>query len=435
MAGVAKRARAKVGGLERYRDMYSSLEKDFEAAIEQFGLPFELCESQPRELRRSGPWECRNGGSSLSRGWVSPACVQCHTGERMESFFISLRCPNDCYFCFNSNQEEYEHYVKNKRDVAREVRERFEDGAQYDFLAITGGEPLLHPNELIDAIKQMRSCYPLSHIRLYTSGACADENILERVFAAGLDEIRFSIKLEGGVGAYERITELIAFSATRITTMVEMPVPPDSVGRMKEIMKDLDDVGVAGINLLEFCFPLGNAAEFARRGYAIRKRPYQVPYDYWYAGGLPIAGSEAAILELLEWAESANLRMGAHYCSLDNKHSGQFFKQNQTWLANPKLRGIFDFCEFDPVDCCLKSAKAFGGALGDLAKFLKGQGVPFRWGEVEWDGHVICFLEFPSSQLESVRRRFGGMEYGTCSYVVERIDEEYVLRELGITKS
>ena len=35
----------------------------------------------------------------------------------------------------------------------------------------------------------------------------------------------------------------------------------------------LDDMGVRGVNLLEFCFPLCNAEAFRDRGFELRKHP------------------------------------------------------------------------------------------------------------------------------------------------------------------
>ena len=44
--------------------------------------------------------------------------------------------------------------------------------------------------------------------------------------------------------------------------------------------------------------------------------PFPVLYDYGYAGGLPLAGSELLCLELLEYALDEGLSLGVHYLSL-----------------------------------------------------------------------------------------------------------------------
>ena len=44
--------------------------------------------------------------------------------------------------------------------------------------------------------------------------------------------------------------------------------------------------------------------------------PFEVLYDYGYAGGLAVAGSEQACLELVLFALEKGLSLGVHYLSL-----------------------------------------------------------------------------------------------------------------------
>jgi len=77
-------------------------------------------------------------------------------------------------------------------------------------------------------------------------------------------------------------------------------------------------LGIFGINLLEFCFPWNNVDVYRQHGYKIKARPHRVLYNYWYAGGLPIAGSETVCLDLVDFALQQGLKFGVHYCSLEN---------------------------------------------------------------------------------------------------------------------
>jgi len=167
--------------------------------------------------------------------------------------------------------------------------------------------------------------------------------------------------------------------------LVEMPVIPGTTDEMKKLLLRLDALGLRGINLLEFCFPLDNAAEFARRGFKLRRKPYKVLYNYWYAGGLPIAGSEAEALELVRFAVDEDLRLGVHYCSLDNKHTGQIYRQDEPFERFPELAARFPWLSMDPSDHFLKCAKVFGddveralGLLGEdaAASCLIDRGTP-----------------------------------------------------------
>jgi pyruvate formate-lyase activating enzyme-like uncharacterized protein len=180
-------------------------------------------------------------------------------------------------------------------------------------------------------------------------------------------------------------------------------------------------LGVDGINLLELCFPFHNAEEFARRGYAIKSRQFRVLYNYWYSGGLPIAGSEAVCLRLLGFALESGLGMGVHYCSLENKFSGQVY------LQNVGHRERYGFCSFSERDYFLKSAKVFGRDVEPVERALKKQGLKrLRRDE---NGPI---LEFPPTYLERLRKGFPRLEVGISYHIVEDEEDGPALRELRL---
>lgn len=335
----------------------------FKRKVEDFGLPFEKSESQPRGRREEAAARaharCENNGASLVRGWMSSACAACRTGEETATFFISLKCTRSCYFCFNPNQENYAYYRAHKRDIAEELRRAHSEGKTYSHIAVTGGEPCLHPKELCDFIETAKDLYPQVHTRVYTSGDRLTGRLLRTLADLGLDEVRFSIKQEEGSKSVERQLGLLKSAVDVIpSVMVEMPVIPGTIDEMKSLLCRLDALGVCGINLLEFCFPLSNDNEFRSRGFKIRACPYEVLYDYWYAGGLPIAGSELDAMALLEYADEQNLRMGVHYCSLDNKLTGQIYQQNKILMKEPVGR-MYPWLSMDERDYIVKCAKVF----------------------------------------------------------------------------
>lgn len=351
-----------------YIAAFDGVRDDFEESVLEFGLPFEKEETEPRALRSriaaKCACHCENGEASIWRNWISPACVACRTGERTATFFVSLKCSRHCYFCFNPNQENYEYWLSNRRDIARELRSAHAGGAQFDCLAITGGEPLLFKRDVYAFLDASRELYPKAHVRLYTCGDFLDDECLRELRDRGLSEIRFSVKLDGEeslAAEHARTLDAIERAVAFIPdVMVEMPVGPRDALAMRELIVRLDAMGVRGINLLEFGFPLCNADAFAERGFELRRNPYPILYNYWYAGGLPIAGSEAACLELIEFASERGLRLGVHYCSLDNKNTGQIYQQNKGFLADAQFARSHAWLDFDQEDYFLKCAKAVG---------------------------------------------------------------------------
>ena len=367
---------------KEYVAAFDVVKASFEKSVTEFGLPFEAKETQLREMRACVAEQCgchcENGNASLWRNWISPACIACRTGERTATFFVSLKCSRHCYFCFNPNQEDYEYWLSHKRDIAGELREAHAAGASFDCLAITGGEPLLFKSDVYAFLDAARELYPQAHVRLYTCGDFLDDACLAELRDRGLDEIRFSVKLDGDEAlapeharTLDAIERAVAFISD---VMVEMPVGPHDGPAMKELLVRLDEMGVRGVNLLEFGFPLCNAEAFAQRGLELRQNPYPILYNYWYAGGLPIAGSETECLELMRFAAERGLRLGVHYCSLDNKNSGQIYQQNKGFLLDKAFASAHGWLHFDEGDYFLKCVKAVGDDASLVLGWALGKG-------------------------------------------------------------
>ena len=92
---------------------------------------------------------------------------------------------------------------------------------------------------------------------------------------------------------------------------------------------------VAFISAMYQWLGLGDAEVFQRKHFKLKPHPYRVLYNYWYAGGLPISRSEIECLHLMKFALKRNFKMGVHYCSLENKHTGQVYKQNAFAQTQP----------------------------------------------------------------------------------------------------
>jgi pyruvate formate-lyase activating enzyme-like uncharacterized protein len=200
--------------------------------------------------------------------------------------------------------------------------------------------------------------------------------------------------------------------------MVEMPVLPGTLDEMKVVLLELDRIGIYGINLLEFCFPFNNSEAYRQRGYTIKARPYRVLYNYWYAGGLPVAGSETVCLELVEFALDAKLKLGVHYCSLENKHSGQVYQQN---MGQDFSKSLY----FSQKDYFLKSAKVFGDDMEQVKAVLDRAGYE--------DYHVdetYNTLEFHVSKIGLLKKQ--NVEVGISTAIIENREDGVVLRELKV---
>jgi len=361
----------------------------------------------------------RNDEKSIYINHISPACVACRESIGSATFFISLQCNRDCYFCFNPNQEHYDNFTKNKRNLTQELDQIKENGHQIHHLALTGGEPLIHMEESIDFFQHAKENFPDAHSRLYTSGDFLDKDSLQQFKDTGLKEIRFSIRLQDSEKGIQETLEKISLSKDFISSvMVEMPVLPHTLDTMKKVLLELDDLEIYGVNLLEFCFPFNNAKVFRNKGFEIKNSPCRILYDYWYAGGLPIAGSEIECLQLLEFAIDNNLGIGIHYCSLENKHTGQIYQQN----FGKKVPSRAYFSE---KDFFFKTGKVFGDDVKRVQRRFNSLG--------EYDCFIdtdLNYLEFHVNKIPLLQEM--NLEVGISSSVIEQRDDGECLRELKV---
>jgi uncharacterized protein len=417
-------AEIKNPALREYANIYVQIYQDFMEQVRGMGLEIETDDTSAAvaqkmaDLRKKGA-VVRNSDKSVYVNRISPSCVACQTGIGSSTFFISLKCHRDCFYCFNPNQENYEYYREHTRDTVAELNELRKANPRMGHLALTGGEPLLYKDETYRFFEHARDVYSGAHTRLYTSGDHIDLATLESLRRSGLKEIRFSIRMHDLTKGHRRTLENIALSREYIpNVMVEMPILPDTLEAMRDVLIELDRLGIFGINLLEFCFPLNNIGKYCERGYRIKARPFRVLYDYWYAGGLPIAGSEMACLDLMDFALDAGLNLGMHYCSLENKHTGQIHQQNS--LINLPKRMYFS-----QKDYFLKTAKVFGEDIPAVKQVFDKAG--YREYVIN-DGQKS--LEFHVSQISALKKM--DIDVGISTSVIEMRDNEPVLRELKV---
>ena len=102
--------------LRSYAGMYVSIYNDFMHQIAQTGVEIdpqdysEQVEEKNRSIAQARGYPCETMARAFGYNNISPACIACQTGVGSATFFVSLQCHRDCYYCFNPNQEDYEYY-------------------------------------------------------------------------------------------------------------------------------------------------------------------------------------------------------------------------------------------------------------------------------------------------------------------------------------
>lgn len=409
--------------LLRYAQLFTNIESDTRINIKAFGLPLEQAQinnekTKLRAILNENGAHFRNNNKSIYINSISSACEACQTGSESYTTFLSMKCHRNCYFCFNENEDSYTHYLNNQRKATEELASLIENGYQLKHIALTGGEPLLFPEEAIQFFRFAKEKTPESYTRMYTAGDLLTEDILRQLKAASLKEIRFSIKMEDSPQKIKHILGKIKLAKDYIpNVLVEMPVIPGTLEDMKKLLLELDEIDIFGINLLEFCFPLKNPKPFIDRGFELKNPPYEMYYNYWYAGGLAIAKSEEHCLELLNFAKEQNLKMGVHYCSLENKFTGQVYQQNYDQKLEPQYT-------FSNQDYFFKTAKVFGKDRRKAVSILEKNQIPYKVNQ-QYD--FIQFSVEAIQYLHDVK-----VEVAIVSCIVEFENKEKLIKEVSV---
>lgn len=405
---------------------YDAISAEYRKGFEAQGIVFEpynehmyATEQVLERLRNKGAL-FRNGRASISINWLSSACRACSEQAGSKTFYLSLKCNKNCYFCFNPNQIGYGSHLKDTEEWKAEVDAFKQEADTVTHIGLTGGEPLLHPQETLEFLRYVQNGCPGVHTRMYTAGDPLDIPLMEKLAAAGLSEIRFSIKLDDGKKAVESTLAKIALAREYfVDVLVEMPVIPGTEAMMQNLLCHLDKIGIRGINLLEFCFPLNRWQEFEKRGFRVKNPPFAILYNYGYAGGLPVAASELGCLELVEFALDEGLSLGVHYCSLDNKNRYQIFQQNTTAYLNPLLY------EQSDSDFFYRVAKVFDEDVGVVKEILEAHGVT----DFSFEEQGLCLAFHP--QYLTLLKGHEVIASLSCN-VVEGEGRERCVRELAL---
>lgn len=316
------------------------------------------------KLKEKGAHICHNG-KSIYYNSISPSCIDCHTGYGSATYIITLKCNRDCFFCTNKNQDDYAEGIHKVYDILSEFKNHLKQYKKMKSVAITGGEPLLYAEKCAEFISEVKKADESIQTRIYTNGDLVTEEIMQSLQKAGLDEIRFGLKPDSNGKVSDNIIENLKTAKKYIKrTMVEMPFPKGMVNEMKSLMEVLDNIGIYGINILEFLYPFVESTEYAKKDYQVKKHPYNVLYPYTYAGGVPVAISSVECLQVMLYAVEKNMKMGLHYCSLENKLTSQVYHANFN-VSKSEIE------YFSQNDFFIKVAKGYNEDINIIKKVLQ----------------------------------------------------------------
>ena len=162
-------------------------------------------------------------------------CKLCALGAKLV-LFVTGECDSNCFYCPVTKERRKdvifanEQQIKSQKEAIEEARMINAKGA-----GITGGDPAINLSRVVEYISSFKQEFGEEfHCHLYTSHSLSNAQ-LERLFSAGLDEIRFH---PPRLNLTNEIKDSIEESNKMDwITGIEIPVIPDKERNLIEIIE------------------------------------------------------------------------------------------------------------------------------------------------------------------------------------------------------
>jgi pyruvate formate-lyase activating enzyme-like uncharacterized protein len=188
-------------------------------------------------------------------------------------------------------------------------------------VGLSGGEPLLNPDQVMDAAQILRSRMgPEVRIDLYTNGDLLTSGLAAQLKSSGVDALRINVVPSG----YKTLAVGVALEVFDDVS-VEIPAIPTHLARLRRLMEDLEQIGAPHLILHELFCSAQNIDAMRRLGLK-RKDEKAAENLTWTA----VAGSEETVLKLMLYALKRSMKLSVYYCSCGT----------QEWIAEQAVSNL-----------------------------------------------------------------------------------------------
>ncbi|MBI4146739.1 radical SAM protein [Candidatus Woesearchaeota archaeon] len=249
---------------------------------------------------------------SWCTGKLAKGCQECVHGRKLVLFITGL-CAQRCFYCPVSEHKFGKDIAyanewkiedpKNPKELFAEIQLTDAKG-----VGITGGDPLVHIDRTCTYIRMLKEKYDKNfHTHLYTPLKLVTRERLQKLYDAGLDEIRLHPNLDDET-LWPRLTLAREFNWQ---TGIEIPAIPGYEEKTKKLIDFIaGKVDFLNLNELE-------RSDTAAHHYQLDARGYKQKTSTSYG----VKGSQELALRLLQYARAKGIR--AHYCTAKLKDSVQ----------------------------------------------------------------------------------------------------------------
>ncbi|MBT4651187.1 radical SAM protein [Candidatus Woesearchaeota archaeon] len=250
-------------------------------------------------------------------------CQYCIKGQKMVIFLTGI-CPRKCYFCPLSDDKFQKDVIfANERPIISS-KELIEEAELMDAkgAGITGGDPLAKLDRTLRYITTLKKHFGSHfHIHIYTTLRLTTEPVLQKLYKAGLDEIRFHPDLDASTH-----WKKIAFAEKFPWQVgIEIPCIP---GKEKEIKKliDYSHPYVDFLNLNELEVADNQQSKLIELGFETKD-------DFSYA----VKGSLELGKELIQYVQEKEYPLAVHICTAKLKDATQLSNRIKRQAQGAKL--------------------------------------------------------------------------------------------------
>ena len=286
------------------------------------------------------------GGEIVHLGGLSPGCQACKDGC-WDIVFITMRCNLSCAFCYSPLRLPPEHAGSVYGATPEEMVARYR-ALGIRGVGLSGGEPFLELERLLDWLQRFKRLYPQAYYWVYTNGVLADEAALRRLAELGLDEIRFNLAATG----YDHpqvLANLSAAARLLPQVTVEIPAIPADADKLLACLPVWAALGVRTLNLHELIYEPGTPSEHmpgervalcAPDGRRVLTHP----------------GSRRLALKVLAQVAEQGLPLRVNDCSLQSKfRQVRGRRRNIYALLRPETEKLVEDREYETV-CAFRGA-------------------------------------------------------------------------------
>jgi pyruvate formate-lyase activating enzyme-like uncharacterized protein len=329
------------------------------------------------------------GFYSKNIGTLPTGCRLCVKG-RKSVLFITGVCGSNCYFCPISDKKKNKDVVYINEWPTYDIKEIVKEiklCSSYG-VGITGGDPLARLERTLRFIRILKKTFGKKfHIHLYTPLILANKERLEKLYNAGLDEIRFHPNLDDEL-LWGRIKLAKKFKWKLGVEIPSIPGKEKQTKKLIDFIKDKADF----LNINELEVADNKSSKLAELGFKTKDR-------LSYA----IKGSQEMALGLLRYCDKIRMN-NAHYCTAKLKDKVQLSKRIK--LRSKKAAKPYDIVSDEGM--LFRGAIYLSGNLDNAVKKLKKEfGIPDELIEIDKRNKRILTASWIVSEIKRELKKKG----------------------------